>query len=160
MPEWGVALVALACAIGIAGTVIPVLPGSLVVGIAIVVWGAVEGSAASWAVTAVAVAILGIGQLLKYLIPGKRLSAAGVPTLTLLVGGIAGVVGFFIIPVVGVLVGFVAGIFVVELLRLRQLRPAWDSTWAAMKMSGLSVLIELTAALLATAIWGAGVVLT
>jgi len=47
-----------------------------------------------------------------------------------------------------------------ELLRLRDPRTAWPATWAAMKASGLSVLIELTAALLATALWGAGVVAT
>jgi len=160
VPEWGVALVAVTCALGIAGTVVPILPGSLLVGGAIIVWAVVEGTLAAWAVAVVAVLILCAGTLLKYLIPGKRLAAAGVPTLTLLVGGLVGVVGFFVIPIVGVIVGFIVGVFAMELLRLRDPRTAWPATWAAMKASGLSVLIELTAALLATALWGAGVVAT
>ena len=160
MPEWGVALVAVVCAVGVAGTVVPILPGTLVVGVAILVWGLVEGPWPAWGVTGIALSILAAGALLKYLIPGRRLSAAGVPTYTLVVGGVAGIIGFFLIPVVGVVVGFVAGVFLSELVRLRDVRTARPATWAAMKAWGLATLIEMAAALLATTAWAAGVALT
>ncbi len=160
MPEWGVALVATCCVLGVVGTILPIVPGTIVIALAILVWGIVETTPSSWAITAVALVVLGVGQLLKYLIPGRRLAAAGVPTLTMVAGGIGGIVGFFVVPLVGVVVGFIVGVFVVEMLRLRDLHTAWPATWEAMKASGLSTLIELAAALLATAIWAGGVLTT
>jgi len=160
MPEWGVALVATCCVLGVVGTILPIVPGTIVIALAILAWGVVEATPASWAVTTVALLLLGVGQLLKYLIPGRRLAAAGVPALTLVAGGVGGIVGFFVVPLVGVVVGFIIGVFVVEALRLRDLRTAWPATWEAMKASGLSTLIEMTAGLLATAVWAAGVVTT
>ena len=157
MPTWGVLLVALACVVGIAGTIVPVLPGTLVVGAAILVWAVAEGGAA-WLVAGIAVAVLAVGTAVKYLVPGRRLAAAGVPGRTLLAGGLVGVVGFFVVPVVGLPLGFIGGIYLAELLRLRDPAQAWPSTWHAMKAAGLSMLIELAAALLATSVWALGVV--
>ena len=148
------------CALGIAGTIVPLLPGLFLVGGSILVWAVVEGTAQGWVTALLCCAVLGVGLLLKYLVPAKWLSAAGVPRLTLVVGGLAGVAGFFLIPVVGVIVGFIVGILVVELLRLRAWGAAWSATWAAMKASGLSMLIELTAALVATALWAVAVAVT
>jgi len=64
-------------------------------------------------------------------------------------------VGFFVIPVVGLLVGFVAGIYLAELLRVGRAR-AWPSTGAALRAAGLSLLIELAAGLLAAVVWFVG----
>ncbi len=66
-----------------------------------------------------------------------------------MVGGAGAIVGFFLIPVVGLLVGFVGGIFAAEQLRLRAGPAARQSTWVAMKATGFSMLIELAALLLA-----------
>ena len=54
-----------------------------------------------------------------------------------------GVVGFFVIPVVGLFVGFVLGIYLAERRRVGQ-ADAWPSTKAALRAVGLSILIELT----------------
>ena len=148
------------CALGIAGTIIPLLPGLLLVGASILVWALVEATAQAWIAALLCALILGAGLLLKYVIPARWLSSSGVPRLTLVIGGLAGIAGFFLIPVVGVIVGFVVGILAVELVRLRSLQLAWAATWSAMKASGLSTLIELTAALLATALWAAAVAFT
>jgi uncharacterized protein YqgC (DUF456 family) len=92
-------------------------------------------------------------------VPGRRLQAAGVPGRTLALGAVLGVVGFFVIPVVGLFLGFVAGVYLSELVRVGS-RGAWPATVHALKAAGLSILIELTACLLATAAWVAGVLLT
>ena len=81
------------------------------------------------------------------------------PGSTLALGGVLGVVGFFVIPVVGLLVGFVLGVYLAELNRVGR-TAAWPATVHALKAVGLSVLIELTATLLAAAVWVTGVVLT
>jgi uncharacterized protein YqgC (DUF456 family) len=160
VPAWGEALVALACAVGILGVVVPVLPGDLLIGGAIVLWAVVEGSAVSWVVAVVAISVLVVGHVLTVLIPGKRMTAAGVPKLVLLAGGALGIVGFFVVPVVGLPLGFVLGVYLAEIARLREHAKAWTTTVEAMKGTGLAVLIGLCAAVLATAVWAAAAVTT
>ena len=152
-------LVALVVLLGLVGVVVPVLPGSLAVGGAILVWAAYVGTTTAWVVLAVAVVLLAAGQVAMYLVPGRRLRAAGVPGRTLVLGAALGVVGFFVIPVVGLFVGFLGGVYLSELARVGS-SQAWPSTVHALRAAGLSMLIELTACLLAASTWVAGVLLT
>jgi len=146
-------LFGLAMAIGLVGTVVPVLPGLLVVAVAGVGWAWLEGGVAAWTVAVAMLAVLACGTVAKYVLPGRTLKDAGAPWSTLLVGAVAAVVGFFAIPVVGLLVGGVLGVWLAELRRLRSGRGAWRSTWATLKAIGLGVLLELTAGVVAVAIW-------
>ena len=81
------------------------------------------------------------------------------PARTLLAGGVLGIVGFFVIPVVGLLLGFVLGVYLAEYARLGR-DGAWPSTRAALAAVGWSILIELAAGLVATAVWVGALVLT
>lgn len=157
--SWVEVLVAVAVTLGVLGTVVPVLPGSLTVGVAVVLWAAYVGTSTAWIVFSVAAVLLVSGQVLMYLVPGRRLREAGVPGRTLLAGGLLGVVGFFVVPVVGLFLGFVLGVYAAEVLRVGR-AEAWSSTKHALRAAGLSVLIELAACLLAAVTWGVGVVLT
>ena len=87
-----------------------------------------------------------------------RLREAGVPVRTLLLGGVLGIVGFFVVPVVGLLLGFVLGVYLAELGRLGRAR-AWPSARHALTAVGWSILIELAAGLLAAAVWVGALVL-
>ncbi len=75
------------------------------------------------------------------------------------VGGILGIVGFFVIPVIGLFIGFVVGAMLAELIRTHSVRAAWRGTVSASKAAVITMGIELFAALLGTAIWlvGAGI---
>lgn len=160
MPAWGELLVLVACLVGIVGAVVPVLPGSILVGGAILVWALVEGGATAWVTAVLACSVLVVGHVLTILIPGRRMSAAGIPTRTLVAGGILGIVGFFVVPVVGLPLGFVLGVYLAERVRLPDHAAAWPSTVEAMKGTGLSVLIGLAATVLATSIWAGVAALT
>lgn len=149
-------LVALAILVGIAGIILPVLPGVLLIWAAMLVWAFSMASGSGWVVFGVATLILITGQIVKYLIPGRQLTAT-VPTRTLVVGAIGAVVGFFVIPVVGVLLGFPIGVYVAELARVGA-KSAGASTRRALRAIGLSILIELGSAVLAIGTWIAGVV--
>jgi hypothetical protein len=122
------------------------------------VWAAEIGGTTAWTVAGVAMVFLAVGQVVKYLLPGKQLKAT-VPNSTLFAGAIAALIGFFVIPVVGALVGFPIGVYVAERVRVGG-EAAWPSTKAALKALGLSILIEFIAGLLAAATWAAGVPLT
>ena len=142
--------------VGLFGIVVPVLPGTLLVLLGFLVWASETGTTESWSVFALAVIVLAVGTVVKYAVPGRRLKAA-VPTSTLVVGGLFAIVGFFVIPVVGMLVGFPIGVYAAERVRVGS-AGAWPSTKAALRALAHSILIELVAALLATAVWIAGVV--
>ncbi|HSU01909.1 MAG TPA: DUF456 domain-containing protein [Nocardioides sp.] len=152
-------VVAVVIAVGIAGVIVPVLPGTILVLGAILVWALEIGTTTGWAVFAVAAALLVGGSVVKYLVPGRRLKASGVPNRTLLVGAVLAFVGFFVIPLVGMFIGFVLGIYLAERTRLGAAR-AWPSTVHALKAVGVSILIELVAAFLAAVTWAVGVAVT
>lgn len=160
MSTGGLILVALAIAVGLAGILVPLLPGTLLVWAAIAVWAFMVGDAVAWTVLGVSTAVLGAGILVKYLWPVKRMRSADVSGWTLAAGGVAGIVGFFVIPVAGLLVGFVLGVYVAELVRRRDLSRALVATKHAVKGAVLSVGVELAAGLLATTAWVVGLILT
>lgn len=152
------ALVGLAIVIGIVGTIVPILPGALLVAGAIIVWAILTGGTTAWIAAIIAVLIIAGGQLLKYLIPGKQLKATGVPNWVLAVGGLVGIVGFFVVPVIGLILGFILGVFLAEAIRLKTFREAWPTTVQAMKSAGWSVPIEFGSAVFAAAVWVGGAV--
>lgn len=151
-------LVALAVAVGLAGILVPVLPGSVLVLAAFLVWALDVGTTTGWVVFGVAAALLVAGGVVKYLVPNRRLRSAGVPASTQWAGAAVGIVGFFVVPVVGLFLGFVLGVYAAETRRVG--RAAWPSTKAALKAVGVSILIELAAAVAATFVWIGGVVAT
>jgi uncharacterized protein YqgC (DUF456 family) len=150
-------LTALAIVVGLVGTVLIVFPGILVVWGAVLVWALLSEDSWRWAAVGVATAILAASTVLKYLLPGRHLSEAGVPGWSIAISAVLGIVGFFVIPVVGFFVGFIGGLLVVELLRLKDWSVAWPATLKALTAVGLSVAIELFAGLLIAAAWGAAV---
>ncbi|OBA88141.1 hypothetical protein A5642_01595 [Mycolicibacterium mucogenicum] len=158
MNTLGTVLVALVIAIGLVGIVVPVLPGGLLVFLAIAVWAVAVHTATSWVVLGVAAALFLAGEVIKYLWPMRRMRRADVSTRSLVVGGILGVIGFFVIPVLGLALGFVLGVYLSEYSALRDTSRAWTSTKHAIKGVALAMGVELTAALLATVAWVAGLV--
>jgi len=150
-------LVGLAIVVGLVGVLVPVLPGSSLIVGAVLVWAISAGTGAGWVVFALVTTLVVVGGIVKYLVPGRGLKAAGVPNRTLLLGAALGVVGFFVIPVVGLVIGFVLGIYLAELNRVGS-EDAWPSTRFALRAVGLSVLIELLAGMLAAATWLVAVV--
>ena len=160
MSTVGVILVALAIAIGLVGILVPLLPGTLLVFGVIAVWAVVEQTTTAWVVLGAVTALLGAGTAVKYLWPVKRMRAADVGGWPLVAGAVLAVIGFFVVPVAGLVLGFVLGVFLGELAHWHDRRRAWDSTVHAVKGVALSVGVELTAALLATAAWVIGVLST
>lgn len=148
----------LAIAVGLVGVVVPVLPGSVLVMAAILVWAVVVSSPTGWVVFAVAAVLVGVGGVVKYAVPGRRLKADGVPSRSLLAGAVLAVIGFFVVPVLGLFLGFVLGVYLSELHRVgRDL--AWPTTRSALRAVGASMLIELVAGVLAALTWLGGAIL-
>ncbi len=145
---------------GILGVVLPIVPGLLLSWAGVLFWTLfAHAGSVRWAVFAVATVFAAAGTVVKYLWPGQRLKSTGVPTSSLLAGGLLGAVGFFVVPVVGLIAGFVLGVWLAERARLGAGR-AWPSTRAALGAAGLSMLVEFVAALAVAAVWLIGVAVT
>ncbi len=144
---------------GLVGVVVPVLPALPLVWGGVLVWALGRQDAAGWGTLLIATVIAAVGAVVKYLLPGRRLRASGVPFGSMLAGGALGVAGFFVVPVVGAVLGFVLGVYLAERARLGG-PAAWPSTRSALAAVGWSMAIELLAGLLVAATWVAALVLT
>jgi uncharacterized protein len=151
----------LAMLVGIVGIVVPVLPGLLLVWGAVLAWAIFDDvGAVKWVVLGLCTVWAVLGIVVKYAWPGQRMRRAGIPSRTLLAGIGLGLVGMFVIPVVGLLVGFIGGVWLAEAGRMGGFDKAWPSTKQALLGAGLSILIELVAAVLIIMTWGAAVLAT
>ncbi|WP_110181532.1 DUF456 domain-containing protein [Nocardioides solisilvae] len=151
-------LAAVLVAVGLVGILLPLVPGTSLVLLGVLGWAWYVGTATSWRVLAAVVVVLGAGAVAKYVVPGRGLRTAGVPSSTLWAGGALAAVGFFVVPVAGLLLGFVLGVHLAEVRRVGRVR-ARTSARHAVKAVLLSVAVELGAALLATAVWVVGLFL-
>lgn len=146
--------------IGTVGVVVPGMPGMAVAWLGVLAWAVLhDGGPAKWTILALATFLALLGMVTKYVLPGRSMRQTGVPTRSLLAGGVLAIVGFFVVPVVGLFLGFTLGVFLSEWLRLSRPGLAWPSTKAALKAVGFSMLIELFFALTIAAVWIFGVII-
>ena len=144
-------------AVGIAGIVVPVLPGTITIGISLLVWAIVLQNTLGWVVFAIGMVFVAAGMLASLILTGRRLKQRQVPNWSILAGVLVGVVGMFVIPVVGLFIGFAAGLLLSEYARRRDFGQAVGASWAALKAVGLGMLVELGCAFAAGAVWVIGV---
>ncbi|NUS74333.1 MAG: DUF456 domain-containing protein [Corynebacteriales bacterium] len=146
-------------AVGIFGVVMPVLPGLPLCFAAVLIWAIFSDAGwGKWVAVGLAAIWMACGETIKYIWPGRRMARSGVPSSTLFLGAVGGIVGFFVIPLVGLPIGFVVGIWGAEATRYRGLKAAWPSTKEALKAVGMSVLIEGCAAMLIVFTWVAALI--
>jgi uncharacterized protein YqgC (DUF456 family) len=73
-----------------------------------------------------------------------------------LAAGVIGlVVGAFVIPIVGALIGWPVGVFVAEFLRTRHVATAVATTRATLAGMGIGIAIQFGGGVAAVAIWAA-----
>ncbi|MFJ3951988.1 DUF456 domain-containing protein [Streptomyces libani] len=158
MSVWQLVAAGLVMLLGLLGVLVPGIPGPLIVWAGVMWWTLSERSALAWVVLMAATALLLLNQVLKWLLPARSLRAVGTPYRALFLAGVAGIVGFFVIPVIGGLLGSVGGLYLLERIRLGSHGDAWASTRTALRAIGLSVLVELFACLLVVGAWIGAVV--
>ncbi len=141
-----VVLVSLVMAIGVAGTVVPLVPGLGLVAAAAVGYGLADGFGTVGVVAMTVIVTLAVaGTAAGVVLPGRAAGRTGAPRTSLAVGAAGAVIGFFVVPVVGLPLGGAVGIYVGERLRTRDGTVAWHTTVATLKAFGLASLVQLIA---------------
>jgi uncharacterized protein YqgC (DUF456 family) len=143
--------------VGLVGIVVPVLPGLLLVWLATALWAFEHPNRWAWVVFGLCGVVYAVGVIAQYLVPGRRLKDAGVRTSTLFFAVVLAIVLFFVIPIVGAPIGFVLGVFLVELTRYRERSAAWRATVSALTAVAMSIGIELAAGFVIVLVWLVGV---
>jgi hypothetical protein len=153
-------VVGLVMLVGLVGVLVPLLPGTALILAAGIGWAVLvvgEGTT-RWAVVGVMAVLLAAGMVLKYALPGRSM-AGRLPRQTLLLGAVGAGIGFFVLPIVGLLVGGALGVYLGEAQRASDRAEALRSTLQVLKAVGLGMLAELTAGVLMVGAWLIGVVL-
>jgi hypothetical protein len=161
----GTVIVGLIIVLGLGGALTQIYPGPAIVLAAVAVWAFMTGGTAAWVVLAVSAVAVVVTSAGKYVLVGRRLQRAGVPGASLLVGGLVGMAGFFLVPVVGLPIGFTLGVYLFtlgdlekELVRGTDQVGARAAAWEAVKAQGLAILFELGGCLVAAAAWGGALI--
>ena len=157
----GSVLAGIVMVVGLFGVVIPVLPGTALILAAGVGWAVLvaEEGVGRWVVVGVMTALFLAGFALKYALPGRRLSGQ-LPRQTLLLGGLGALIGFFVLPPFGLLIGGIAGVYLAEARRHGSGPEARRATVQVLQAVGLGILAELTAGVLMVGTWLAGLAFT
>lgn len=145
---------------GLVGIVVPVLPGLLLVLGGVLLWALMEGGTVAWGIFVASALVAVVGYVLQYTLPGRRMRERGVSGSTLGLAVVFGIVGFFVVPVIGAIIGFVLGIYVVETGRTRDRAQAWQRTKHALVAVLHSMGIELAAGLVIASLFVGGLIAT
>jgi uncharacterized protein len=154
------ALALVAMLIGLVGVVVPVLPGLLVVWVVAVgttLW--VAADVVGWLVAGVLTILFALGTAATLYLPARQGRRGGAPVSSLAAAALGAVVGFFVIPVVGFLLGAFGGFLLAEHGRLGEWGPAWSSLGTVVRAYGIGVVIELVLGLTMIAVWATAAVL-
>lgn len=160
MDVWQLVLVGLVMLLGLLGVMVPGVPGPAIVWAAILWWALDDRSRVAWVALSAATGLMLLNVAVRPLLPSRRPGRAVAPRRTLLIAGAAAIGGFFVLPVVGGVLGFVGGVYGAERSRLGSHRDGWASTRALMRGAGRTLLVELLVCLLAAAVWLAALITT
>jgi len=145
-------------AVAAVGMVYPGLPGSGLAIVTLLAWAWIMGSSAAWTAAVIGSLLVGIGWSASAVLTGRKLRQHQIPTRSIAVATASAVVGMFVIPVVGVFVGFGCGLLVSEYVRRRDFRSALSSSVETLKATGIGVLVEFGMVCLAGSVWMIGVI--
>ena len=147
-------VVAVVMVIGLAGTVVPLLPGLALIWAAALVYGLLVGFGAVGVAVMAALTIVATASAVKSVaVPRRMAQGHGVSRWSQLAAFVGAIGGVFLIPLVGVFVGAVVGLFVAELIHHRNWRAAVRASVAVTKGFGLSALIDVGLGMLMIGLW-------
>ncbi|MFE7929052.1 DUF456 domain-containing protein [Streptomyces sp. NPDC057456] len=146
-------LVGLVILLGLCGVLVPGVPGSWLVWAAVLWWALEDPQPVAWGVLVGATVTLFLSQVVRWTLPPRRLRESGATPRMAVYAGLGAFLGFFLLPVIGAIPGFMGGIYLCERLRLGRPGEARASLRTAMRSGGSSVLAELFTCLLIMGAW-------
>ncbi len=117
--------------IGVIGTIVPLLPGLALVWVATFVWGLLTSFDRAGIVAMTAITVLfAVGVYLSLRIPQKSAAAQGLSLRGTIFGVALAIAVGIVIPVIGIPLGFVLGVWIVRITDTGDARAAFRSALA------------------------------
>ncbi|MGW0820261.1 DUF456 domain-containing protein [Streptomyces sp. NPDC002845] len=160
MGAWELLLVGVVILVGLCGVLVPGVPGSWFVWAGVLWWALTDARTAAWIVLVGATVVLLLSQAVRWGLPPRRFREGEATPRMGVYAGTGALLGFLLIPVIGAIPGFVAGLYLAERLRLGRHGEAWAAVRTVMRSGGSSVLAELLACLIVAAAWVGAVIWT
>lgn len=133
---------------------IPILPGLWIQWAAALVYGLVTGFDLAGGILFGIITVLVIaGGFMDNIMMGASAKTSGASWLSIAAALVGGLAGSLLLPPLGGLVLAMAGIFLVEYLRIRDLRKAWDSTRSLAIGCGWGVVLRFFFGLFVIGVW-------
>ena len=155
MPTWALVVTIIIMLIGVAGTILPLLPGTVIVGLAAVGYAWAEGFQSISVGLTVFLMLVAVGTgTADIWLPLLGAKAGGASMKSMLWGMVGGVVGFIlgsIVPVLGSLIGgvagYVGGVLYAEYLRYEDWNKAITAGLGGLVGWGVSTAVRLIGAI-------------
>lgn len=161
MSATGELIIGLVMAVGLTGIIVPVIPGLVLVWASGLAWAILDGGGwARWSLFVIMTALLAVGSFAGIRIPVQKVANQQASKGSLIVASIFAVIGFFVVPVVGFPLGFIVGIFIWNLMNMREFHRALRITWNTIQSFGLVIVIQLLCGMGIVSMWVLGLLLT
>jgi uncharacterized protein len=139
---------------GLAGLIIPLLPGLVIIWIAALVYGLAQGfSWGSGAIFGLMTVLMLVGSVIDNVIMGASARQQGASWIAIAIATGLGILGSIVFPPFGGLIAALIGIFAYEFYRLKNWRKALDSTKGMAIGCGWSSLIRAGMGALMVGLW-------
>jgi len=147
-------LTLLAMLVGLFGLIVPIFPGVTIIWLAGLIYGIVTGFDTLGIVIMVLITVgLIAGVTIDNVLMGAGARMGGASWLTIAAAIVAGIAGTIFFPPFGGFIAVPVAIFLLELLRKREVDDAWRATRGLALGWGLSFLVRFGIGLVMIALW-------
>ena len=140
---------------GLLVSVLPVVPGVVIIWLAALIYGLVAGFGTLGAWLFVFLTLLTIaGTMADNVLMGTKAREAGASWYAIGLALLAGVAGTFLLPPLGGLIAAPVVLYLVEFLRLKDSKETWKIAKGLLTGWGLSSLVRFGIGLVMVGVWG------
>lgn len=140
--------------VGLFGLVIPIFPGTIIIWLTALGYGLATGFSTLGIVIFIILSLLMLAStILDNVMMGVGARQGGASWSTIAVALLAGVIGTVIFPPFGGLIGAPLAIFLLEYIRLKDTKKAWDALRGLATGWGLSFIVRFGIGFLMMLLW-------
>ncbi len=140
---------------GLFSLLLVILPGLTIIWVAALVYGIVAGFGTwGWVIFAFMTVQMLVGAVSDNFLMGAQARSTGASWIAILVALVGGVVGSIVFPPFGGILAALLGIFVVELIRLKDLKKAWGSLKGMASGCSWAVMLRFSIGTAMIILWG------
>jgi len=146
--------------VGLLGLLIPIFPGLVIIWIGALAYGLITGfEFPAWLLFSILTVIMIAGSLLDNFVMGKQAHKQGASWLSIVLAILFGIIGTFIIPIIGGFLGAILAMFIAEWIRRKNWRDAINATTGLAVGCGWAVVLRFGLGVVMIVLWGVWVLL-